>query len=784
MDMDSLVMTERVARLRDKMLSEQRFASVEQAKLITGSYRETEGQPRILRRAHALVSAMEKIGIRVEPEELIVGNRTSGVRAGVVFPESGSAWVNREFETLPTRAQDTFAVRAEDVRIFREEIYPYWQGKSLEDVLRARCGAALDALAPVVKINQKDHAQGHICPNVETWLRVGPAGLAACARDCAARAGGERRDFYQAVETVMEGACAFYRRYERLLFELAGQETASQENLLACAAVCRDLADRPAQTFREAVQAVWMLFVILHLESNASSFSPGRLDKILWPYYERDMRNGLLSRQEALELIECLFLKFNSIVYMRNANSAKYFAGFPIGFNIALGGQDDDGNDFVNELSFLFLRAQAHLGLPQPNLSVRLHKGTQDALLEEAVRVVARGSGMPQFFNDEAVIPALENVGVSEKDARGYAIVGCVELTPTGCCLGWSDAAMFNLNKVLELTLTGGRCLLTGKQLGPDAGTLADYADFAALEDAFRRQIDYFIDKMLPLLEEVERAHQELLPTPFLSTVVDGCMERGVDVTRGGARYNLSGIQMIQVANLADSLAALKELVYEKRKIAPERLLAALRTDFAGEEPLRQMLLNRAGKYGNDLEAVDALAAKWAAYFRGALEKHKNYRGGPYHTGLYTVSAHVPMGQNVGASPDGRHAREPLADGGMSPVYGRDVCGPTAVLKSVSHIDSGLASNGGLLNMKFLPSFFETEAGIHKFGLFLRAFVDLKIPHVQFNVVRPESLRDAQREPEKYRSLTVRVAGYTAYFVELARDLQNEIIARTSYAGV
>lgn len=785
MNLDALVMTPRVARLRERMLSEPRFASIEQARIITDAYRSTEGMPRMLRRATALVAAMEKLEICVDPEERIVGNRTRGVRAGVVFPESGSAWVDREFETLPSRPQDTFEVRKEDVRAFREDIYPYWKGKSLEDVLRARCGEALDALAPVVKINQKDHAQGHICPNVEIWLRVGPAGLCARAKELGKAAEGERADFYRAVAMVTDGACAFLRRYADLLEAEARDACGdTRENMLECANVCTALAARPAQSFHEAVQSVWMLFVLLQMESNASSFSPGRLDAILWPYYLRDIRSGALTRQAALELIECLFLKFNSIVYMRNANSARYFAGFPIGFNIALGGQGADGSDFVNELSFLFLRAQAHLGLPQPNLSVRLHRGTGDALLEEAVRVVARGSGMPQFFNDEAIIPALEGVGVREEDARGYAIVGCVELSPSGCCLGWSDAAMFNLNKVLELTLNGGRCLLTGRQLGPDTGTLPDYADFAAFEAAFARQIDYFMDAMLPLLEQVERAHQELLPTPLLSCVVDDCLARGVDVTRGGARYNLSGIQMIQVANLADSLAAIKQLVYEQRAVEPARLLKALRSDFAGEEALRQRLLHRAGKYGNDLEEVDALANRWAFYFRARLERHRNYRGGAYHTGLYTVSAHVPMGQNVGATPDGRHAREPLADGGMSPVYGRDVNGPTAVLRSVSRVESRLASNGGLLNMKFLPSFFASEAGVHKFGLFLRAFVDLRIPHVQFNVVRPEDLRAAQREPEKYRSLTVRVAGYTAYFVELAEDLQNEIIARTSYAGV
>ena len=398
--------------------------------------------------------------------------------------------------------------------------------------------------------------------------------------------------------------------------------------------------------------------------------------------------------------------------------------------------------------------------------------------------MVAKGSGMPQFFNDRAVIPALEALGVNEKDARNYAIVGCVELTTQGNSLGWSDAAMFNMNKVLELTLNGGRCLLTGKQLAPYYGDLSTYETFEDLEASFQHHLDDFMDRMMAACEVVERAHQELLPSPFLSSVIRDCMERGVDVTAGGAHYNFSGIQMIQVANLADSLEAVKKLVYDEKRISRRELLDALQADFVGYDRLRAMLLNRAPKYGNDEDAVDLLGVKWAEYFKRRLGTFTNYRGGPCHTGMYTVSAHVPMGENVGASPDGRKARQPLADGGMSPVYGHDVEGPTAVLKSVSKLDKTLTSNGGLLNMKFLPAFFATESGIDKFACFLRTLVDLEIPHIQFNVVRREDLLEAQQNPEQYQSLTVRVAGYTAYFVELARELQNEIIARTSYDDI
>ena len=310
------------------------------------------------------------------------------------------------------------------------------------------------------------------------------------------------------------------------------------------------------------------------------------------------------------------------------------------------------------------------------------------------------------------------------------------------------------------------------------------YETFEDLENAFKAHVDYYMDKMILACEQVEKAHMDLLPTPFLSAVINDCMDKGMDVTRGGAHYNLSGIQMIQVANLADSLAAVKQLVFDEKKVSKERLLKALETNFEEDEILRTMLLNKVPKYGNDVEWVDELGAKWAGYFRERLKNYKNYRGGLYHTGMYTVSAHVPMGENVGASPDGRYAGTPLADGGMSPVYGRDTNGPTAVLKSVSRLDKSWTTNGGLLNMKFLPEFFKTENGIDKFAKMLRTFVDLEIPHIQFNVVRKEDLQAAQKNPEAYRGLTVRVAGYTAYFVELADELQNEIIARTSYNDI
>ncbi|MDD6459821.1 MAG: formate C-acetyltransferase/glycerol dehydratase family glycyl radical enzyme [Absicoccus porci] len=775
---------QRIQNLKEKMLSQPRYVSIEQALIITKTYQENEQDSKQVKRAKALYNALTQIEIGVEPDELIVGNRTKGVRYGVVFPESGISWVDREFETIPTRPQDKFLVHQEDIKTFREQIVPYWKGKSLEDIVRDRAGDEISAISSVVKINQTDHAQGHICPNVKEWLETGPQGYIDQAKSKLGSCTPQQKEFYECVILVMQGVQKFMKRYEDLLKETAKAYPDHAQDLMQVASICHNLQTQPAHTFHEALQSLWFLMVVLHMESNASSFSPGRLDQILYPYYQKDIDDLTLTKEDALELIECLWLKFNEIVYLRNKNSAKYFAGFPIGFNVAIGGQDQEGKDYCNDLSHLFLDAQEDIGLPQPNLSVRLHEHTNDALLRHAVRCVSKGSGMPQFFNDKAIIHSLEKLGISHEDAMNYAIVGCVELTTQGNNLGWSDAAMFNLNKVLELTLNHGVCLLTGKQLGPDYGSLSTYKTFEELEAAYKKMILYFMDKMLVCCEAVEKAHIDVLPTPFLSAVIDDCMEKGMDVTAGGAHYNLSGIQMIQVANLADSLAAIKQMVYDEKRIAPADLEHALQTNFVGEEVMRQTLLHRVPKYGNDVEWVDELGAKWARFFRQELGKHTNYRNGPYHTGMYTVSAHVPMGKNVGASSDGRLSQDPLADGGLSPVYGRDLQGPTAVLKSVSKMDDDCTTNGGLLNMKFLPDFFKTETGITKFCHFLRTFVDLEIPHIQFNVVSRQNLLDAQKHPEQYRSLTVRVAGYTAYFTELAGDLQNEIIARTTYNNI
>jgi len=769
--------TERVARIKERLFQIEREIDVERARYATRSYQDTEGQPMPIRRAKMLLHLVRHMSIAIHPDELIVGNRSLLPRMGVIAPEGAVDWVDRELDILPTRPQDKFNIRPEQIRELREEIFPYWRGKTLEDIVAARIPDEVNRAiqGKVFSLNQTDHAQGHILPDVAGWLRLGVKGLREKVNGARRRPEvqtPEQQVFYDAALIGLQAAQEFMTRYANLARHLAGQAEyeGRRRELERIAAVCDWISENPPRDFWEALQSVWFLFVLLQIESNASSFSPGRFDQYMLPFLERDLASGRLTLPEAQDLLEHLWLKFNEIVLLRSSASARYFAGFPIGFNLILGGQLSDGSDATNILSYMCLRAQADLGLPQPNLSIRIHKNSPQEFLMTAAFVISKGSGMPQVFNDEVIIPGQINRGIAPDDARNYAVVGCVELSTPGKALGWSDAAMFNMVRVLEITLFGGKDPQSGQQIGLETPRLDEMSSFEEFEAAYDKQLAHFVALMVQGCNIVDSIHAEVLPSPFLSLVVDDCIERGLDVTAGGAHYNFSGVQGVQVANVADSLAALRQAVFEEKWLTAGELLAALQTNYEGRETLRQRLINRVPKYGNDDDRVDSLAKKWADRYSELVAQYTNVRGGIYQPGFYTVSAHIPMGANVGATPDGRRAGEPLADGGLSPSAGRDRKGPTAVLHSVSKINLELASNGTLLNMKFLPSFFDGERALEKFVILLRGFCKLKIPHVQFNVVSAAMLREAQANPEKYRHLVVRVAGYSAYFTELDRE--------------
>lgn len=778
----------RVERIKQRLLTTVRWLDGERARLTTEAYQATEGEPMALRRAKLLLHLTRHMSITIHPDEIIIGNRSLLPRMGVIAPEGAVNWVDKELDKLSTRPQDPFKVTPEVIDELRTAIFPYWRGNTLEDTVAQRVPADVRraVMGKAFSLNQTDHAQGHILPDVEGWLRLGLGGLRAqvlATRGQPQVQTPAQQRFYDASLTALQATETFILRYADLATQQAAEagHEAREAELRQIAAICRHLAQGPARTFHEALQALWFLFVLLQIESNASSFSPGRFDQYMLPYLEADLAAGRLTLDAAQTLLEHLWLKFSEIVLLRSSSSARYFAGFPIGFNIALGGQRADGSDATNLLSYMCLRAQADLGMTQPNLSIRIHAQSPAAFLRAAAFVIGKGSGMPQIFNDEVIIPGQLNRGVTPADARNYAVVGCVELSTPGKALGWSDASMFNLTRILELTLFGGKDPQSGEQIGLPTPMLADMCTFDELATAYDQQLAYFVPLMVKGCNLVDSIHAELLPSPFLSLVVQDCVARGLDVTAGGAHYNFSGVQGVQIANVADSLLAVKQAIFDEQWLTGQALLDALRDDFANQEPLRQRLIHRIPKYGNDDDRVDCYASQWGDRYAELVARHTTIRGGVYQPGFYTVSAHVPMGAHVGATPDGRHAHTPLADGGLSPSAGNDQRGPTAVLQSVSKLDLRLASNGTLLNMKFLPAFFAGERALDKFVLLLQGFCRLHIPHVQFNVVAAETLRAAQANPDAYRSLVVRVAGYSAYFIELDKALQDEIIRRTEF---
>lgn len=783
--------TARAVRIKKRLLEPNRQIDVERARYATESYRQTEGEPMVIRRAKMLLHLARHMSITIHPDEIIVGNRSLLPRMGIIAPEGAVAWVDKELEILPTRPQDKFDIEPEQIKELREEIFPYWRGKTLEDIVATRVpdDVAVAVRGKAFSLNQTDHAQGHILPDVETWLHVGIDGLRAkveTARQQSDVQTEAQQHFYDAALIVLQAAQEFMQRYAELARQQAAgcTDDARRAELNRIAATCEWLSEKPARDFYEALQALWFLLVIIQIESNASSFSPGRFDQYMRPYLHRDLQSGKLTLPQAQELLDYLWLKFNEIVLLRSSKSARYFAGFPIGFNIALGGQLADGGDATNLLSYMCLRAQANLGMTQPNLSIRIHQNSPQEFLEASAFVIGRGSGMPQVFNDEVIIPGQLNRGIAHDDAMNYAVVGCVELSTPGKALGWSDASMFNLTRVLELTFFGGKDPYTGEQIGLETPPLTQMQSFAELEAAYDKQLAHFVTLMVKGCNIVDGIHAEIYPSPFLSLVISDCIERGLDVTAGGAHYNFSGVQGVQVANVADSLAAVRQAIFDEAWLPARELLDTLKEDFADNEVLRQRLINRVSKYGNDDDRVDQYAQKWGNRYSELVAQYPTIRGGVYQPGFYTVSAHVPMGANVGAMPDGRHAGTPLADGGLSPMTGVDKRGATAVLNSVGKLNLALASNGTLLNMKFLPSFFEGQEAIKKFVLLLRGFCRLKIPHVQFNVVSADTLRRAQANPQEFRSLVVRVAGYSAYFTELDKDLQDEIIRRTEFETI
>lgn len=780
--------TTRVEAMKERFQTITPEICVERAQLVTESYEETEELPIILRRAKALEKILENISIFIQKDELIVGSQASKTRSSPVFPEFSIKWLLNELDSLEKRSGDVFLISEEKKESIRD-IAPYWDGRTTNELAAAM-------MTPDAKKAQKGgvftvgnyffNGVGHISVDYARVLREGlnsvvvQAEVALKQLDAADPDGLKKRQFLEAVRIANQAVIRFAERYAVEAERLADEEVNPQRKteLQEIARICRKVPAEPADTFWEALQSFWFTQLVIQLESNGHSISPMRFDQYMYPYYLAS--KDTMSVEQMQELLDMLWIKFNEINKVRDEDSTKAFGGYPMFQNLIVGGLTRDGQDATNDLSFMALQATANTRLYQPSISIRIHDRTPDTLYLKALDVSRLGLGMPAYYSDRITIPMLLSRGLTREDARDYGIIGCVEPQVGGKTEGWHDAAFFSMAKVLELALHDGYCHECEEQIGLHTGDMAEFQTFDDVMNAYRTQMAYFVNLLIHSDNAVDIAHAQRTPLPFLSSLVDDCIEKGKSLQEGGAHYNFTGPQGVGVGNVADSLAAMKKLVFEEKKVSLQELKDALVSNFANAEELRQLLLNRAPKYGNDDDYADELAREGAAIYCKEVEKYHNPRYGQFQPGLYPVSANVPLGTLVNALPDGRKAGTPLADG-VSPVSGRDQIGPTAAVKSVAKLDHQIASNGTLLNQKFHPSALKDERGLRNLKAVTETLFTGGGFHVQYNVVSRETLLDAQKHPEQYRGLVVRVAGYSAFFTALDPALQNDIIARTEH---
>lgn len=831
--------TERVKKLKKMIVDAVPYVESERAVLVTESYKETEGLSPIMRRAKAAEKIFNNLPITIRDDELIVGAITKNPRSTEICPEFSYDWVEKEFDTMGSRIADPFQI-PKDTAAELAEAFKYWDGKTtsaLADSYMSKETKDCIANGVFTVGNYFYGGVGHVCVDYGKVLNIGFTGIiketieAMNKMDLSDPEYIKKKNFYEAVVITYTAAINFAHRYAAKAREMAAACACPtrKAELLQIAANCDRVPEKPATNFYEACQAFWFVQILLQIEANGHSISPGRFDQYMYPYLEMDKS---IPREFAQELIDCIWIKLNDINKTRDEVSAQAFAGYAVFQNLIVGGQNEEGLDATNDVSYMCMEAVAHVKLPAPSFSIRVHQNTPDEFLYKACEVTRLGLGVPAMYNDEVIIPALCNRGVSLADARSYCIIGCVEPQCPHKTEGWHDAAFFNIAKVLEITLNNGK--VGDKQLGPVTG---DLTSFTCIEDvlaAYKKQMEYFVYHLAEADNCVDFAHAERAPLPFLSALVDDCIGRGKSVQEGGAIYNFTGPQAFGVADCGDSLVAMKKHVFENKEITLAQLKEALANNFGyacesgtaaaasqSDEEARiyeavkkilsnngsinlsdlqaqlassapaapagcgnadyaqiKRILENSPWFGNDEDEVDMLARKCGQIYSYEVEKYKNPRGGQFQAGCYPVSANVLFGKDVAALPDGRLARTPLADG-VSPRQGKDTNGPTAAAMSVSKLDHENYSNGTLYNQKFLPSALAGDEGLKRFAAMVRTYFDHKGMHVQFNVIDRETLLAAQKNPEQYKDLVVRVAGYSAQFTVLAKEVQDDIISRT-----
>jgi pyruvate formate-lyase/glycerol dehydratase family glycyl radical enzyme len=796
--MTSTGVTERITRLKEKILSVRPTICTERARIYTKVYREHEDSQVILKRAYALEETLKEMSVFIYEDELIVGNQSSALRAAPIFPEYVTSWIINELDEFDKRPGDAFFV-TEDQKSELRELLSWWQGKTLIE-------RGYSLMSP---LNKEIHESGiiraegnltsgdaHIAVNYEKLFRIGLAGYlneikkAEDSIQDSDKDLSRKKDFYKALKIGIESLQTFIKRFENLASELSVNQPdrLRKSELVRISENCKKISVNPPQDFYEALQLTWFIQLVLQIESNGHSLSLGRMDQYLWEFYKNDLNEGRITYEVALELLENLWIKLLSVNKIRSWSHTRFSAGGPLYQNVTVGGQTIDGKDAVNDLSFVILDSVGRMKLTQPNLSVRFHKSINPEFLEECINVVGKGFGMPAFNNDEIVIPSLIDLGVSKEDAYNYSAIGCIEIAVPGKwgyrCTGMS---FLNFMRVFLAAMNNGLDTMSGKIFFKGSGNFEDFDSFEELMAAWNQQVRYYAKASVEIDTVVDLALEEMVPDILCSAFVDDCIARGKTIKEGGSVYDfISGLQ-VGIANLGNSLAAIKKLVFEEDSISKDVLMQNLKNNYEGTdgERVRQIILNYAPKYGNDDDYVDNLLIEAYNCYIDELKNYKTTRKGrgptgcAYYAGTSSISANVPSGAVVPATPDGRKAFTPIAEG-CSPTSGTDTLGPTAVFKSVSKLPTDKILGGVLLNQKLSPSSLKDDTQKQKLIAMLRTFfAELKGWHVQYNIVSRETLMDAKKNPANYRDLVVRVAGYSAFFTTLSPDTQDDIIART-----
>jgi formate C-acetyltransferase len=786
-----MTMNERIKKLRELSLEAKPYITPERALLLTEFYKNhlssTLSAP--MKRALAFKYLLEHKSICINEGELIVGERGVAPKATPTYPEITTHSLN-DLDILNTRPKTSFKVSEETRKIYEEEIIPFWKGQSIREKIFAEMNEAWkDAYeAGIFTEFMEQRAPGHTVLDDKIYRKGMKDFKADIQRSM------EKLDFQndpeafkkkeelEAMAVAADALIKYAERHGDMAKDLIAEEKNAQRKaeLERIAEICYHVPKNPPRDFWEALQYYWFVHLGVITELNTwDSFNPGRLDQHLYPFYKKGLEDGMLTNESARELLQAFWIKFNNQPAPPKVGVTAEESGTYTDFClINLGGVKKDGSDGVNELSFLLLDVVEEMRLLQPSSMVQISKKTPDSFLRRALRIVKTGFGQPSIFNTDAIVQEMLRQGKSLEDARSGGASGCVEAGIFGK-ENYNLTGYFNLPKVLEITLNNGVDPRTGKKIGLDTGKPGSFESFDQVFEAFRKQVNHFIAIKIKGNSIIERIYAEYLPTPFLSLLIDDCIAGGKDYHDGGARYNTSYIQGVGIGTVTDALTSIKYNVFDKKNLSMENLLEDLRDNFEGHEALRQRLINKTPKYGNDDDYADEVMISVFEAYYDAVNGKPNTKGGTYRINLLPTTVHIYFGQVTGATPDGRKASEPLSEG-VSPVQGADRHGPTAVVKSVAKMDH-LRTGGTLLNQKFTPQLLADEEGITKLAHLVRSYFKLDGHHIQFNVVTAETLREAQKHPEKYRDLIVRVAGYSDYFVDIGPELQEEIIRRTEH---